>query len=272
MTEPALLGIPLSELFLYFLWYSFLGWGMETVYCSAKAGRFVYRGFLFGPLCPIYGVGMLLIVLFFTPLLGQPLLFYPTACIVMSAWEYFVGWLLETTTHVRYWDYSKVPFNLHGRICLPISMWWGAIAYIAIRLIHPATEGWMDLLQPPLRWVLAILLALAVLTDTVFTVRKLALTAKFLALAEQARAELAQRQEELRCAGRQAAEQARLQAALAAMELRHSDLLARAEQHSRRFRARFALRSPRYRETLDLLRTKAEELYDSLQSRRRDGR
>ncbi|HIS53135.1 MAG TPA: putative ABC transporter permease [Candidatus Onthomonas avicola] len=262
MNEPCLLGIPLSELFLYFLWYSFLGWGMETIYCSAKARRLVRRGFLTGPLCPIYGVGMLLIVLFFTPLLDRPVLFYLTACVVMSAWEYFVGWLLETTTHMRYWDYSRVPLNLHGRICLPISLWWGVIAYLAIAYIHPVTEAWMARLQPPLRWWLAGVLALLVLADTGYTVQRLALTTRFLTLAEQARDELAARQRELQLAGRQKAEQARLQAALAALELRHSDLVARAAHYSKRFRRRYQhIRSARYRDTLARIREEAMRLY-----------
>lgn len=96
MPEPTLLGIPLSLLFLFFLFYSFAGWLMETVYCSCVERRFVARGFLYGPVCPIYGVGVLLMILFFRPFIGQPTLFYLVSVLVMSAWEYFVVWVLET--------------------------------------------------------------------------------------------------------------------------------------------------------------------------------
>ena len=113
-----ILGHSIQELFLYFLFYSFLGWLMETCYCSLHERRLVPRGFLYGPICPIYGCGVLLMILFFTPLKGNLLLFYVVAVIVMTSWEYFVAWLLEVTTHVKYWDYSNSRFNLKGRVCL----------------------------------------------------------------------------------------------------------------------------------------------------------
>ena len=100
MTEPSFFGIPLSFLFLYFIVYSFLGWVMETTYCSILKKRFVVRGFLYGPICPIYGVGVLMMICWVTTMVGHPFLFYVTATAVMSAWEYFVGWFLETTTHI----------------------------------------------------------------------------------------------------------------------------------------------------------------------------
>lgn len=209
MIEPALLGIPLSTLLIYFLWYSFLGWAIETTYCSFKARRFVYRGFLAGPICPIYGAGALMMILFFRPLLGHPVVLYLTACAVMSAWEYLVGWLLEVTTHVKYWDYSHLPWNLHGRICLTVSMWWGVLAFFAINVLHPATQQLFSALVPPLRWWVAGALAGVLLADTVTTVRKLAITTRLMELAEQAKAEMAAKQQELR---NQLAETARLKA------------------------------------------------------------
>ncbi len=112
------LGHPLPLLFLYFLWYSFLGWVMETIYCSCKERHFVFRGFLKGPICPIYGFGVLMMVLWLSHFTDNILLFYLIATVSMSAWEYFVGWLLEVTTQIKYWDYSLNRFTLKGRICL----------------------------------------------------------------------------------------------------------------------------------------------------------
>ena len=102
MTEPILFGFPITLLFLYFMVYSFLGWIMETTYCSIGERRFVARGFLYGPICPIYGVGVLMMICWFAPFTGNPILFYAIAVICMSAWEYLVGWFLETTTHTKY--------------------------------------------------------------------------------------------------------------------------------------------------------------------------
>ena len=135
-----ILGHSIQELFLYFLFYSFLGWLMETCYCSLHERRLVPRGFLYGPICPIYGCGVLLMILFFTPLKGNLLLFYVVAVIVMTSWEYFVAWLLEVTTHVKYWDYSNSRFNLKGRVCLWVALVWGVLSYVVIFWIHPAVE------------------------------------------------------------------------------------------------------------------------------------
>lgn len=209
MSEPQLLGVPLSLLFLYFLWYSFLGWAIETTYCSLKARRFVYRGFLAGPICPIYGVGALMMILFLAPLQDHPVLLYLIACVVMSAWEYLVAWLLETTTHVKYWDYSHIPLNLHGRICLTVSLWWGVLADVALRVIHPATEALFARLHPPARWWIAGGLGLLLLVDTVTTIRKLAIATRLLELAQQAKEELALKRQDL---GHQLVETARLRA------------------------------------------------------------
>lgn len=236
MTEPVVLGIPFSLLFLYFLWYSFLGWGIETTYCSLKARHFVYRGFLAGPICPIYGAGALIMLLFFTPLTGHPVVLYLTACVVMSAWEYLVAWLLETATHVKYWDYSHLPWNLHGRICLTVSLWWGVLAFFTIQVLHPATERLFSGLVPPVRWWVAGVLAVMILADTVTTIRKLAITTRLLERAEQAREELAAKEQELR---RQLGETARLKSRFteqAWQELleRQSELRQQASEKARR--------------------------------------
>lgn len=298
MTEPVVFGIPLSLLFLYFLWYSFLGWGIETAYCSLKARHFVYRGFLIGPICPIYGAGALIMILFLAPLADHPVWLYLIACVVMSAWEYLVAWVLETTTHVKYWDYSHLPFNLHGRICLSVSLWWGVLANFALRVLHPATEELLAPVLPPVRWWVAWILAVLLLADAVTTIRKLAATARLLELAEQAREELTLKQQELRLqldkaakrsaarrdqmreelaarqqewqqAGRQLADVAKLQAALAAMELRHSQLLDQAVRQSKRFRHRYLLMTGgRYQGTLDRIRERARQLRAELEEKR----
>ncbi len=175
MPQPSLLGYPLSTLVLYFCIYSFAGWCMETVYCSVLEKRFVPRGFLYGPICPIYGVGVLLMILFFQPLAGNILVFYLVSTVTMSAWEYFVGWFLEVTTHMKYWDYSMYRFNLKGRICLWVCLVWGALSYICVFWLHPPVAALIARIPPLARDITAIVLAAAVLTDAVATIRELAL-------------------------------------------------------------------------------------------------
>ena len=137
MSEPLFFGTPISLAILYFFVYATMGWCMETVYCSIKERRLVPRGFLYGPLCPIYGVGVLMMICWFQPLMDRPALFYVTATVCMSAWEYFVGWFLETTTHIKYWDYSDEKFNIKGRICLWVCLTWGVLSFLVLYFIHP---------------------------------------------------------------------------------------------------------------------------------------
>ena len=261
MTEPSFFGIPLSFLFLYFIVYSFLGWIMETTYCSILEKRFVVRGFLYGPICPIYGVGVLMMICWFTPLVGHPFFFYVTATAVMSAWEYFVGWLLEVTTHMKYWDYSDHRFNLKGRICLSTSLFWGVAAYAAIYWIHPATVRLFQRLPPFWQTLLAALLLAVTVADAVFTIRHLALTSGFLSKAEQVRKDLEAQRKQLRDASLQKLQTVRLQAALAKLELEQKQFLQEAAHYSARFRARYSVLSSRkFTPSLQVVKEQATRL------------
>ena len=180
MTEPVLFGFPITLLFLYFMVYSFLGWIMETTYCSIGERRFVARGFLYGPICPIYGVGVLMMICWFAPFMGNPLLFYAVAVVGMSAWEYLVGWFLETTTHIKYWDYSMHKFNLHGRICLWVSLTWGVLAYLIIFWVHPPVARLIDKVPPLAQHIVALVLLVILVADAVATIRDLALVTRML--------------------------------------------------------------------------------------------
>ena len=291
MSEPLIFGVPLTQMFLYFVWYSFLGWCMESTYCSIMDKHLINRGFLHLPLCPIYGAGVLIMVNFFTPFTGNPLLFYVMATVVMSAWEYFVGWLLEVTTHMKYWDYSHRRFNLKGRICLGNCLWWGVASYFVIYWIHPATIRLLGTLPVLARQITAYVLAAAVIADTVITIRDLALISKALAKAEEARVQLELGKKELQeqlDARKDALAQSleakkenlqqsleakkddlqeslenraeRAKARLAALEERRSQMLAAADKHSRRFVRHYrTLSSRRYSGTLAELRRRAAE-------------
>lgn len=291
MSEPLIFGVPLTQMFLYFVWYSFLGWCMESTYCSIMEKHLINRGFLHLPLCPIYGAGVLIMVNFFTPFTGNPLLFYVMATVVMSAWEYFVGWLLEVTTHMKYWDYSHRRFNLKGRICLGNCLWWGVASYFVIYWIHPATIRLLGTLPVLARQITAYVLAAAVIADTVITIRDLALISKALAKAEEARVQLELGKKELQeqlDARKDALAQSleakkenlqqsleakkddlqeslenraeRAKARLAALEERRSQMLAAADKHSRRFVRHYrTLSSRRYSGTLAVLRRRAAE-------------
>lgn len=256
-------------IFLYFIWYSFLGWIMETLYCSIHRGKFVDRGFLMGPICPIYGVGALLMVFFLQPFAEQPLLFYVMSVLVMSSWEYLVGWFLDITTHIKYWDYSNEKWNLHGRICLKSSLYWGVVAYVAICWIHPFTVDMFARLAPLARNILAGVLLVATLADTIYTVRSLALAATFLQKAAAARREL----EEFRQGLQTRVDEAAVQASLLRLELRERDFLADTAHYLRRFRNRYEhLRSIDYEDVFNALTERSEQLREYRKERMAAGK
>lgn len=264
MSEPVLLGYPVTQLILYFFFYSFLGWVMETCYCSFLERKYVSRGFLYGPICPIYGVGVLMMVLFFKPLSGNPALFYITAVAVMSAWEYLVGWLLEVTTHVKYWDYSHIRFNLHGRICLPISLTWGVLSYIIIFWVHPQTERLFAQLAPWLSYVLCGAAIGVLISDATLTIRQLALvsrlTRSLARISDELQLQLTLGRSEL---------SDRLGEKAAGLRARYDEQLRRLERTARRFTKNYHLElSPRYRFSLEDLKAAGELAREELERSR----
>lgn len=122
---------------LLFFMYSFIGWLWETIYCSLKAGHFVYRGFLIGPITPIYGFGILGVIYILRPIHGTTVGLFFAAALLVTVLEYVASYLLERFFHASWWDYKDVPFNINGRVALPISIFWGACCVLIVRIVHP---------------------------------------------------------------------------------------------------------------------------------------
>ncbi len=122
---------------LYFFIYAFLGWFLETLYAIYELGHFTKRGFLFGPICPIYGYGALILLIFLRKYKKNSLKLFFISMIVFSALEYFVSFALESAFMAHWWDYTNEFFNLNGRISILFSFVWGIAAILFINHIHP---------------------------------------------------------------------------------------------------------------------------------------
>lgn len=122
---------------LYFFAFSFFGWLMETLYAFVLSGQFVKRGFLYGPLCPIYGYGALILIIFLAKYKNNGLKLFTYSAIVFSIFEYLVSYILEVLFHSFWWDYTNDFFNLNGRISIFYSFAWGIAAIILIGHIYP---------------------------------------------------------------------------------------------------------------------------------------
>ena len=129
-----------------FFIYAFLGWCTEVVYCTVTTGKRVNRGFLNGPVCPIYGFGMIFIIFILTPYTENAALLFVGSAAVCSLLELTAGWILKKMFHTSWWDYSDQPFNLGGYICLKFSLLWGIGGVFMMRIIQPLTLYWISVL------------------------------------------------------------------------------------------------------------------------------
>lgn len=133
----------LSVLLSYFLIYSFIGWLLETVYKSILQRKFVNSGFVNGPFCPIYGFGAVILYLFLDGFKSNFIFVFMIGTIVFSIWEYIVGLFLEKTFNTKYWDYSNEKFNFQGRLCLFMSLTWGALGVLFTYVLHPFISSFL---------------------------------------------------------------------------------------------------------------------------------
>ena len=127
-------------LLLYFLIYAFIGWLLETFYALFTLGHFTNRGFLYGPICPIYGFGAIILILLLQIYKSNSFKLFFYSAIIFSIFEYIVGFALDALFAAKWWDYTNDFMNLNGRISIFYSFAWGIIAILFINHIHPFIE------------------------------------------------------------------------------------------------------------------------------------
>lgn len=163
----------LQYLIIYFFAYAFIGWLCETGYAIYELGGFVKRGFLYGPICPIYGYGAIILIMFLSKYKNHSLKLFLIAGIVFSAFEYIVGFALDALFSAKWWDYSNEFFNLNGRISILFSFVWGVFALLFINYIHPFVKKQIDKLLDKLPiWLTKStipILLIILLTDTILS-------------------------------------------------------------------------------------------------------
>ena len=165
--------------------YSCLGWCAEVAFAALKTGKFVNRGFLNGPVCPIYGFGILSVVLVLEPVKDNLLLLFFGSMVFTSLLEFIAGFAMERIFHDKWWDYSNNPFNIKGYICLEFSIIWGIACVLVVDIIHPIIMKLVNALPHTLGlWLMGALYVLLV-TDAVLTlVELLKLPKRFKAMEE----------------------------------------------------------------------------------------
>ena len=169
LTQTTVCGFSLYQTLAYFLIYSCLGWCLEVVYAAVTTGKLVNRGFLNGPVCPIYGFGMVIVLYALTPLVDNTLLLYLGGVILPSALELVGGWALYKLYRTRWWDYSDYPFNIGGYICLEFCLLWGVGTLVVMRIVHPIIAGLVAMVPTLVGVILMCILYAVYATDVVAT-------------------------------------------------------------------------------------------------------
>lgn len=124
----------------FFYFYCFFGWCFESAYVSLKSRKLTNRGFMRGPFLPLYGSGGIMMLLVSAPFRDNIFLTYVAGCVGATVLEYVTGVTMEALFKVRYWDYSKVPLNFQGHICLGSSLAWGGLTILMTQVIHTPIE------------------------------------------------------------------------------------------------------------------------------------
>lgn len=136
--------------FVLFIIYSIIGWLVEVIGILIQEKRFVNRGFLIGPYCPIYGVGGVTIILLLNKYMDDPIILFVMAIVICSFLEYFTSYIMEKLFKTRWWDYSNYKFNINGRICLETMWAFGALACFVIYIINPPLISFLESLPTTL--------------------------------------------------------------------------------------------------------------------------
>ena len=155
--------------FLVFIFYSFLGWLMEVILTYSSDKKFVNRGFLIGPYCPIYGWGVLLIMFILKRYLDRPIGLFCMAVIICSVLEYLTSYLMEKLFKARWWDYSNKKYNIEGRICLSYAICFGIGGTLIMYFINPVIIHLINIMPSIVIKIIAIVLFIIFIADNILS-------------------------------------------------------------------------------------------------------
>lgn len=155
--------------FLLFISYAFLGWCMEVICKLIEKGKFINRGFLIGPYCPIYGWGAIAITLLLKKYTYDVLVLFVMSTIICSIIEYFTSYFMEKRYHARWWDYSNKKFNINGRICLETLIPFGILGVIIMYVTNPWLLNIYEKIPAIYLHVITAILAIIFLVDNIIS-------------------------------------------------------------------------------------------------------
>lgn len=180
----------------WFFLYGCIGWCVEVVYAAVKEHKLVNRGFLCGPICPIYGFGMVGLV-YSVQLIPLPdsgsmsaVSIFFIGMVLTTAIELVGGWVLYKLYHIRWWDYSKMKYNLGGYICPQFSLLWGLGSVLMIKVVHPLLARGSNPMPFRVMLILDIVLLILFVVDVIVSTAAAIGLNKYLSEIDELRARL----------------------------------------------------------------------------------
>jgi len=170
MWDSRLFGLDLYYIFYLFVMYGVLGWIYESCLMSVQKKCLINRGFLTGPVIPIYGFGALFVYLTFWNLRDNLILIFVGSMMITTLLEYVTSLIMELVFRTRWWDYSRIPFNIKGRVCVPVSIFWGVLALVMIHILQPRIDMLIGIIPRRIGEIIAYLIVLLLLVDIAFAI------------------------------------------------------------------------------------------------------
>lgn len=163
-------GFTITQILAYFIIYSIAGYIIETIFGLVTKGVLESRkSFLYGPFCSIYGVGAVVMIIGLQRFKKNNYTLFAGGFIIGSIIEYVISFIGEWFFHIKWWDYSSMPFNINGRICVWFSFFWGALAIYLMSHIHPKVDKLIDKIKPSVLKPLTIILTVLIFIDFIVT-------------------------------------------------------------------------------------------------------
>lgn len=161
--------ITFLTLFIKFILYSFVGYVAECIFVSVENKKPTNRGFLCGPICPIYGVGGIFMVFFLKKYKDDILAIFVLGAILATIVEYITGWALEKLFHNKWWDYSKNKFNINGRVCLLNTILFGLGAVVVVMFADPFVDKMLSVMPNIIKTIIGFILIIIFVLDMIYS-------------------------------------------------------------------------------------------------------
>lgn len=250
------MNIDVFELLTCFVIYSFLGWIMESVIRSFCEKKIINTGFLYGPFCPIYGCGTLIMILFLKEFKDTWFLLFIVSFFGLTLWEYVVGVLLESIFKTKYWDYSDHKFNFQGRICLSNSLFWGFLGVVFIKYIHPFVTNLLQFVDTTSIRITIYVATAIFMVDTIVSIINLVNIKATLEKIEKLNAEIKDKLSELKTIEKSIAKE-NMQNIIENMKLKRDRIFRRLYRHV--YRLKKSVPAINTKEIADILSEKIEK-------------